>query len=409
MATKVKTLMFGITGDNSAGGEARMISCIEDFTSVFKERIEFGVLTSSIDHAKRYLDPGKVKLIKLGNEQLIHKLPFIIKEYDLLVLAEGAVFTEHFSPLLLYKFLYGMFLARTMGKKVICYANDVGNLSWFNAMQAKREINAASLVIVRSYDAYQRLRHIGVKRQVHVTADTAFVLKTPTAKLKNDLLRQLNLYGKKNLVGIAPKDFYWWPVTLKGIGKKEDQFKGPLYYSWKLGSREDSKRFKQLMARYIDWLITEHDKDVILFAIEEWDSKPCLDIIALSKNRERIKFVPSETYNLDEQLALIAACEMLISGDYHGCIFGLMQKIPMITLSMDIRTDAICKETDLMEYYINSRDNDILQRLYDMTMKLEASLEPMHEKMIDQAIKLKGRAMLNREILSAWAKRNYPA
>ena len=412
---KVRVLLFGYNGENNTGSESRLVTIVEDIRKTLGEygELELVAIALSEENVRRYLKDPKVRIIELGTSWPIgvkwipKVLGLVFARYDLLILVEGSTFTDHFSSFLLYSYLFGTLLAKPVDCKVVAYAVDCGDLKPLNQKFTKWIANKMDLLIARSYDARDKLKRYGVTKEVFVTTDTAFQYKPPGEDYTNDLLRKLNLDPKRPLIGFAPKEFFWWPVTIRFFGPKEDLYRYPYYHTWGRKDRENSEKVKKEFAKYADYCIKEHNANLLIFCMERMDYPPSKDVYELMEYKDRARLIPSNDYNLKDITGLLSKLKFLTSTRYHACVLSMVSSIPMISVSHDVRCESLFKETEIMEYYIPHSTENLYQTMVEKTKLLVKNEEEVKTKVKSAYPKFLDRCLQNRQLLKGWFEKTF--
>ena len=417
---KLRVLCFGYNGVNNTGSEAKLLCTLKTIKKIMGDRLdELAVLTLNASNQQRYMgEYPEVKLIEFGpfvaftNPKLL-----LSKGYDLTFLSEGSTFIDHFSSSFLWMFCGVADLEKLRGNKVIGYANDCGHLKPLNQKIMSRAVNRLDLVIVRNPDAKARMQEYGVTQDIHVTADSAYEYPLPPMEYRKKVYDKLGLKpGKKPIIGIAPKEFFWWPVKPHLWGPKEDLYIYPMYHTWSKTGRESSQRYVDQSARHADWCVETYDADVVLISMEHMDYPPAKRIYDTMKHKDRAVLMPSDEYIVDDIISVLAILKALITTRYHAVVLSSCSAIPMISVSSDTRCEAVFRELDIMDLYIDYVKHpqqtpfmpDLDERLIEMTRSLMQREGELKKKIAAQHPQFVERARQNEVLLEQWFKENYP-
>lgn len=407
---RIKFLFGGYSGENNTGAESRLVTIIKDIKETFKDDfdIQLTMATLSAKNTKRYIKDPDVNIIEMGwiGKFIYSMLKIVFQWNDILILSEGASFTDNFSSFMLYIWLFSAFVGKLCGKKVIVYAVDCGELKPHNQKITALIVNKLDLIIVRTEDAKLRFQKYGVKKEIFVTGDPAFQYKPPEKDYVDALLKKLNLDLNKPIIGIAFKEFFWFPIKLKLIGPKEDFYHYPLYHTWTEEGRKKSKIMKEAFVKFADYCIEKFDAQVLLIAMERMDYPPSKDVFELMKNKERARLIPSNDYDLDDISGLLSKLKFLVSTRYHACVLSMVSAIPMIAVSSDVRIEGVFKEQDLMNFYIDYEDENMYTKLVEKTDELLKNETQIRNKIRDTYPKFLERCLQNRKIFKDWFTKN---
>lgn len=421
---KLSVVCFGYNGANNTGSEAKLLTTLSDIKEVLGNRIEnLAVLTLNAKNQRRYLKDKHpdVEIIEVGPSTPFKNPGFIYriyrKPFDLLFLSEGSTFIDHFSSLFLWAFLGAANFHKRRGNPVIAYANDCGHLKPFNQKLLKKVMNKVDLILLRNPDAAARFREYGVTRPIHVTADGAYNYPLPPLEYRKNLLKKLELEPEKRpVIGIAPKEFFWWPIKFKLFGPKEDLYMYPFYHSWQKGGKESSQRYVEQSARHADWCVETFNADIAIISMEHMDFPPSKRIYDLMKHKDRARLIASDEYVVDDIISVLSVLKFLITTRYHACVLSSCSAVPMIAVSSDTRCEAVFRELDIMDLYIDYVKHpkpvpnvpNLDEVLIEMTKILAKREDELKKRIADAHVKFVERANQNKIILKKWIEENYP-
>ena len=415
---KLNVLLFGYNGVNNTGSEAKLLTTINDLREVFGERLgEISILTQNIENQRRYVKDNSISLIRIAPSSVLNP-KLLFGRSDILFLSEGSTFIDHFSSLFIQLFCFAARIAKLKGQKVVAYANDCGNLKPINQRILRRTMNRSiDLVMLRNPDARDRMRQYGVDRPINVTADGAYLYPTPSKDLVESVRKRLELDPKQRpVVGIAPKEFFWWPIAPKPFGKKEDLYMWPFYHSWTEEGRRNSAAYIEQTAGYADWVIEKLNADVLLIAMEHMDYPPIKAIYEAMRNKEHARLVPSDEYDVDEIVAALSLMRFQVTTRYHSTVLASPFGVPMISVSSDTRCEAVFRELDMMDLFIDYVAHpelkpmvaDLKERLISMTESLLTREDELKKSILKAHKDFQKRAGKNRELLGEWIKETFP-
>jgi polysaccharide pyruvyl transferase WcaK-like protein len=348
-----RVLLVGYNGANNTGAEARLLTIISDVRDVFGPSVLITVPTLNESHLRRYLkeDP-RLNIVPISPVFLldVHRL---VRKHDLVLLVEGSCYMDTWTPYLLWAWLWTTRCARAAGKPVIAYAVDAGCLSSSNAPHVKREASKTDLIITRTRAAADRLTALGVSAPIEVTADSAFRFR-PEAGVSG-LLRKV-WPGSERVMGVAPMDFYLWPVVLRLWGPKGRCYRWPYYFSDSLERRSAKKALAVGFAELIDHVVDRHDRRVALLCMEQLDEPLALSIKSLVKNSARVRVFSSRQFNASEMTVLLRSLAELVTSRYHAGVLSLAAHVPQVAVGHDQRLADLYSDLGLYEDYFVQYD-----------------------------------------------------
>ena len=372
-----KVLLFGYNGANNTGSEARLLSIINDIRSILGPEVIITVPTLNKENLERYLKEDRFLKIAPINSIFFFDIRKLVKEHDILLLVEGSCYMDTWTSALLWAFLWATKCARDFKKLSIAYAVDVGHLSFFNRRLVKREASKTDLILVRTESAAQELQKIGVKAPIQTTADCAFTFKTE--KGDAEILSELWPESNSGVVGLAPIDFYLWPVVMRPWGKKENLYKWPYYYPRSKWRTEGSEQLAFKWAEEVDRIIEKHGKRVALICMEELDEPLALRIRNKMKNPEMAKIFSSRKYNASAMTSILRSLELLVTSRYHASVLSLAAQVPQIAVGHDTRLRGFYKELGLENYLLDYMSPEIWHKLDEKVNELLEDSETQHK------------------------------
>lgn len=416
---KVNILLFGYNGVNNTGSEAKLLTTIIDLKEVLKDKLgKLGVLTQSKEKQKRYVRDKEIEIIEIGSVTAFFNPTILFtKKYDLLILNEGSTFIDHFSSLFLYMFCLGAIEAKSRGMKVVSYGNDCGHLKSFNQKILIFTLNNfVDMIMLRNPDAIKRMKEYGVKKEIHLTADGAYEYPTPNNEYITHLLKKLELNpDDKPIIGIAPKEFFWWPIVPKLYGEKEFCYRYPFYHNWTKEGEESSKKYIEQTVRYCDWLIEKFNANVAIIAMEDMDYPPSKKIYDSLKHKDSARLIPSNEYVVDDIVSVLSKLKFQLTTRYHTTVLASPFGIPMIAVSSDTRCEAVFREIEIMDYYLNyvthpshlPNIENLFDWMIDRTEKLIKNEDELKNKILKSHTVFYERCRRNREIFKEWFEKNF--
>jgi len=229
-------------------------------------------------------------------------------------------------------------------------------------------------------------------------------------------LKKIGLTGEKPIIGIAPKEFFWWPIKFKPWGPKEDLYMYPFYHFWPKGGKESSRRYIEQSARHADWCVETYDADIALISMEHMDYIPTVAIREAMKHKDRAIMVSSDEYIVDDVISVLSALDALVTTRYHAVVLSSCSAIPMIAVSSDTRCEAVFRELDMMDLFIDYVSHpdpvpnvaDLDERLIEMTRNLMERKDDLKKRIADAHPKFVERAHQNQVLFAKWSHENFP-
>ena len=392
-----RVLLLGYNGANNTGSEARLLAIINDIRAILGPEVLITVPTLNKENLERYLKEDKFLKIAPISSIFFFDIRKLVKAHDVLLLVEGSCYMDTWTSALLWAFLWATKCAKNFKKPSIAYAVDVGHLSSFNKWLVKREASKTDLILTRTESAAQELQKMGVKAPIQTTADCAFTFKTE--KEDAEILSELWQESNSGAVGLAPIDFYLWPVVMRPWGKKENLYKWPYYYSRSKWRVDGSEQLALKWAEEADRIIEKHGKRVALICMEELDEPLAVSIKNKMKNPEMAKIFSSRKYNASTMTSILRSLELLVTSRYHAGVLSLEAQIPQIAVGHDTRLRGFYKELGLENYLLDYMSPEIWHKLDEKVNELLENPETQQKLLKNGFIQHIARARKNPEIL----------
>ncbi|MCZ3366069.1 MULTISPECIES: polysaccharide pyruvyl transferase family protein [Methanobacterium] len=400
MKKNLKVLLLGYNGANNTGSEARLLAIIEDIRVILGNKALITVPTLNKENLERYLKEDKFLKVAPISSIFFFDIRKLVKEHDVLLLIEGSCYMDTWTSALLWAFLWATKCAKDFKKPSIAYAVDVGHLSSFNRWLVKREASKTDLILTRTESAAHELQKIGVKAPIRTTADCAFTFKTE--KEDDEILKEIWPELDSGVVGLAPIDFYLWPVVMRPWGKKENLYKWPYYYSRSKSRVDGSEQLALKWAEEADRIIEKYGKRVALICMEELDEPLAVCIKNKMKKPEMVKIFSSRKYNASTMTNILRSLELLVTSRYHAGVLSLEAQVPQIAIGHDTRLRGFYKELGLENYLLDYMSSEIWYKLKEKVNELLENPKTQQGLLKDGFIQHIGRAHKNPEILKGF-------
>jgi polysaccharide pyruvyl transferase CsaB len=188
-------LLAGYIGSGNLGDDAIMLGFVHGLAD---SGFHCTVLSGSPEETYRHY---ALPAVQRRDFKAIEKA---IEQSDALVFPGGSIFQDTTSVRSVFYYANLVKLAKKSGKKVIMVGQGVGPInSYLGKRLASGAFNAADAIAVRDPGSLTTLQGLGVKKNVKVTADLAFLLPTPTAPPGEE--DEGYKVGNMRTIGIAPR------------------------------------------------------------------------------------------------------------------------------------------------------------------------------------------------------------
>lgn len=359
-----RVLLVGYNGANNTGAEARVLAAVEDLRAVLGPAAVLTVPTLNETNTRRYLhSAANVNVVQIPTVYFL-AMRNLVRRHDLILLVEGSVYMDSWSPLLLWYFLWPTRLAYAYHKPCLAYAVDVGTASPANQRHIQREANKTDLIITRTHLAAETLRRRGVTAPIDVTADTA--VGFPIAPGDKDLLAR-EWPTDRGVVGMSMVDFYRFPAVVRPWGRRADRYRWPFYFAHSAEQRRASRVLAEGYATVADRLIEEHGRNVALICMEELDEPLARRVQASVGRADRTRVFSARDYDASQMTSLLASVELLTTARYHGSVLALAGLKPQIGFGHDLRLKTLYQELGLYDdYFVDARNSSRFERLNEV-------------------------------------------
>ena len=305
-----RVLVSGYYGFGNAGDEAILIAIVESLKKL-KENIEITAL--SADPLKTMEDYGINAVQRTNPFAIIRE----ISRADLVISGGGGLLQDVTSNRSIPYYLFILYLAKKLNKKVMFYANGVGPVfREMNKGMIKLVGNMVDLITVRDKQSKRELENLGVtKPPMIVTADPAFVLKPIDDAVGYCLLEKLK------------------------ISLREDHPRiGVSVRPWNLN------KSREVIAKACDYLVKSHNADVIFLPMQyPNDYFESLEVMKLMKEPATIV---SEAMDPRELLWLCGKMDIMFGMRLHALIFGAMNEVPLLGLVYDPKVEYFLERVE---------------------------------------------------------------
>lgn len=403
-------LLFGYCGNRNTGSDVRMLTIIEDVRAVFGPDTLVTVVSQDREITRTVVTESpllRIVEIPFGEPLLFgNRVQRLVMKHDATFLIEGSALQQNFSPWLLYAYLWTAFTAWLAGRPCIAYAVDVGDLTPFNRWLVVRACGFMDLVITRTERARERLRQMGFRGRVFTNTDTAFQYlchSPPPSRSARE----------RPLVGIAPIEFYHWPVKLRLWGRPEDRYRWPYHFTWTAEGRQRSRQLIDVYAAFIQECLNQRGLDVALIAMEQLDTRFCEQILEAlpAEQRGRVRLVSSRNTPPNEMTLFLRGLDYLVTSRYHASVLSLAGGVPQLAIAHDERIESIYREAGIVaDCLLPHQAPDLAARLSTAFTRLQECRPQMHQHLLtlyhEQFLP---RCLHNRADLQSWVEQRKSA
>ena len=236
---------------------------------------------------------------------------------DLLILGGGGILYDGEAE----AYLREVFLAHEFGIPVVVYAISAGPLRSPAARQAVRDgLNACAIIAVRDRQGFRLLEDVGVTRDIHLTADPAFLLEPQ--ELPVEALRAEGVEFDRHLVGFSVRE----------PGPAAPDINPEEYYA--------------LLANAADFVVERLDADVLFVPMEITDVQHSHGVVSHMRNAERAEIL-RRRYSPQQVLDLVGRLEFAVGMRLHFLIFAALRGTPFTALPYASKVTGLLEDLDM--------------------------------------------------------------
>ncbi|MFE5479725.1 polysaccharide pyruvyl transferase family protein [Nocardia sp. NPDC056541] len=357
--TKPRIFIYGYHGWKNIGAEARLVSMIENI----KARVPDAHITASTSHPKN-LDYLTIADERAYVNPALHKrrAAKLIADSDLMILAEGNMLTDEFSPLMVEIFTHAMEEAARQKVLAVGLALDSGTLAPQRHARVASALDGLDLLTVRIDGAAAALKQLGVTRPIEVTADCALSMSPPTPELCEAMAARFG-FGSARVHAVAPVDFHMWPAKISLIGRREEYLRWPIKATWADGGREKTAQLLSDWARYVRYLLADRETVVPLVVMDPADRRIVEQLRSELAVPERTPIVDGADLTPHQMSATMFWFDTVTTSRYHALVLPLAHSVPFIALGHDTRTRFIADQFGASDAFIRYDDPQRVEKM----------------------------------------------
>jgi polysaccharide pyruvyl transferase WcaK-like protein len=401
----IRVLMVGYNGANNTGAEALLLSDIEDVRAALGPEAHITVPTLNEANLRRYLAESPTLRIAPMPTLFFGAIRRMVRESDLVLLAEGSTYMDTWGSPLLWLFLWATHCAAQMGKPCLAYAVDAGTLSPANARRVRRTASRTGLIVTRNRAAVERLRAVGVTAPILSTADNAFTFQ-PREADQGWLAREWPRAARRGVVGLAPVNFHLFPGVMRLWGRRENCYKWPYYLSSSPERRAAAQVLARAYAALADRVVERTGKAVALICMEQLDEAIAHRVRGYMTHPDDARVFSAREHDASRMTELLRGLDLLVTSRYHAAVLSLAAAVPQIAVGHDTRLATIYQDLGLREEWFLTPDR--LDGLEDRVERLLAAPDLQQEALRRGHAEHLARARQNRRLLAGFAAGRLP-
>ena len=242
-----------------------------------------------------------------------------IQKLDLFILGGGGILFDA----AIKDYLREVSLAHDNGVQVMVYAVSAGPLEDSNMQKLVKELlSQAAVITVRERNAKKILENTGLKCEIIVTADPAFLLE-PEQLPKNTIMREHLEHGKRLVA-----------MSVREPGDAAPDLKEMAYH--------------EMMANTADFIIDRYDADIVFIPMEQrvLDRQHSHAVISRMLRPQRAWLLQGE-YTPGQLLSIIKRFDFAVGMRLHFLIFAALQGVPFVALPYATKVAGILEEMQI--------------------------------------------------------------
>lgn len=411
--------LFGNTGIDDLGSEARLLSTIEDVKEYLGDYLgDIVILTRDEKRQKRFIQGNNIKYLRL-TKYLILNPKVWLNSIDAIIVSIDSIKNGHYSPMDHWFFLMFIKTVKMMGTRVLLYSGHVEDLSVSNRRMLRKALKSVGMIELGNMVALSKLKKYNIKNELFCTADNRYLFPDPSETYKTDLLKKLHLNPAiKPIVTVIPREYFTRKIDfIKSNTLIESSSVANRIKRKPSNARESSARYIHQMANYCDWLVNECDTNVVLFGIERRDESIARLIYEKMSNRYKSRMMLSSQYNVDDLCTVLSKSIFQVTGHISSYELGSNYGLPAIGIGSHGRFEMLFREMGQIGNYI-----DYASKPFNTpnTFKLDEDLKIISEKLFNEERReeesfeilkinatLKNRAEQNIKLLGEWLEQQF--
>lgn len=242
-----------------------------------------------------------------------------IEKLDLLILGGGGILYDRDAE----EYLREVEIAKELKVPVILYAISAGPLTTQHTRFAVRAALNASpplVITVRDRQGYRTLEDLGVTREIHLTADPAFLLEPD--ELSVDALKAEGVDFDRPLIGFSVRE------------------PGPA------APDIDPEHYYALLANTADFMVERYDANVLFVPMEKSDVQHSHAVVAHMNNSERAEIL-RRRYTPRQVLDLMGHFEFAVGMRLHFLIFAALRGTPFTALPYASKVSGLLEDLEM--------------------------------------------------------------
>jgi polysaccharide pyruvyl transferase WcaK-like protein len=369
--------IYGYHGFHNVGADCRLLAIADQL----RRRLPDVPITVSSFHQGHLEDVPSAKVVSFHPAKYRWAARRHIAAADVLILSEGNMLTDEFSPHLVLAFITAIEQAAELGTPSVGLALDAGRLSAGRIPRVVEALDTTSVLTVRAPQARDALASMGVRRPIEVTADCA--VSMPVSDNRQLVAAKLGFSGAP-VFGIAPVDFYMWPARVNPLGRSGDFVRWPFKATWPDGGRARSEVLTSAWAKYGGWLLDRDASARLAVIVMDPADRHLAQAIASRLSSPRVSLLSGASLDCRSISTAIGCMSSIATSRYHALVLALAWGVPFLALGHDTRMQFIADDMGLEGAYIPHDTTQLADTLIGHHLRLEDRRDEISRWLIAQ-------------------------
>lgn len=310
--SQIKVGISGSYGGLNVGDEAILSGIISELRNAFP--VEITVFSRDAeDTLKRHPVERAVPVRQLTRQESRQE----VERLDLFILGGGGILYDEEAEV----YLREVTLAHELHVPVIVYAISAGPLNRSKArISVVKALNDVAVLSVRDKQGYRLLEDLGIKKEIHLTADPALLIQPKSLPI--EALIHEGVDFDRPLVGFSVRE----------PGPAAPHMNPTHYY--------------RLLANAADFIIDRLNADIVFVPMENIDIQQSHAVVANMECSQRAEIL-RRNYTSQQILSLIGRFEFSVGMRLHFLIFSALQGIPFVALPYASKVTGFIQELEM--------------------------------------------------------------
>jgi len=338
----------GYYGFKNMGDEA----LLKSVATLFNE-VDPSITVEALSYNVKYTE--EVLGVKGFSRKSLVKLVHKIWHVDCVVFGGGSLLQDVTSSKSLLYYLGIIFIAKVFRKPVAIIANGFGPVNdERNQRLVKWILNKVDAISVRDEGALEKMRAIGIDREIVSSSDITFLMNGPIKPLSK----------KKKVMGISLRPWKFDDLFLKEVARFADQ-------------------------------MVEQGYEVRFYPMKQPDDEQVSQEV-MNRMEQECRLIRGAK-DPDEILKHMQDCQIFVGMRLHSLIFATNLGIPSVAIEYDPKIASFSNEAEI--FNAGRFDTITAKKLIEGVELLENNLDEATEKILERRKKFKEKAMLNKKLI----------